>query len=142
MKQKLLAASVLMAALLLWKFPSAGQNARPATVRAQNEQASATTRAAGGATSDECHRITDLVEQMSYDQRQISVSVGKLTQSITNVQNDSGASAVRPKIAEQQAILNVMQIYMTQQNNAIQSMTDELRRVCPGPDDGGKPAPK
>jgi hypothetical protein len=142
MKQKLFAALVLIAALLLWKFPSAGQNARLATVRAQSGQASATARAAGGATSDECHRMADLVEQMSYDQQQISVSVGKLTQSITNLQNDSGTSAVRTKIAEQQAILNVMQIYMTQQNNAIQSMTDELRRVCPEPDDGGKPAPQ
>lgn len=142
MKQKLFAASVLVAALLLWKFPSAGQNARLASVRAQSEQPSATARDAAGATSDECHRMSDLVEQMSYDQRQISVSVGKLTQSITNLQNDSGASAVRPKIAEQQAILNVMQIYMTQQNNAIQAMIDELRHVCPEPDDGGKPAPK
>lgn len=142
MKQKFFAASVLIAALLLWKFPSAGQNARLASVRAQSEQPSATAHAAGSATSDECHRITDLVEQMSYDQRQISVSVGKLTQSITNLQNDGSASAVRPKLAEQQAILNVMQIYMTEQNSAIQSMTDELRHVCPEPDDSGKPAPK
>lgn len=142
MKQKLFAASVLIAALLLWKLPSAGQNARLAPVRAQNEQPSATAHAAAGATSDECHRMSDLVEQMNYDQRQVAVSMGKLTQSITNSQNDSGASAVRPKIAEQQAILNVMQIYMTQQDNAIQSMTGELRHVCLEPDDGGKPAPK
>jgi hypothetical protein len=142
MKQKLFAASVLIAALLLWKFPSAGQNARLATVRAQGGQPSGTVRATAGATSDECQRMANLIERLSYDQRQISVSMGKLTQSITNLQNDSSASAVRPKIAEQQAILNVMQIYLAQQDNAIQSMTDELKHACPESGDSDKPAPK
>lgn len=140
MKRKVVVASLFAATLFAWKMQPEVQKTRAEESQGQSSQSSARHDTVNRAAADDCQRMMDMIEHMTSYQRQMAVTMTKLTQNVADLQNEKDIAQLRAKLAEQSGMLDELQIYMTQQSNVTQSLEESLRTNCAVTADGGKPA--
>jgi hypothetical protein len=122
---------ILAAAPFVGKIPQALQHTGAKESPVQSGQTSAGLGIVRGDMAGQCRRMLDMVEQMTFYQMQMGVTLTKLTQSVSDLQNEKDTAPLRPKLGDLGGMLDEMQIYLGQQSNVTKSMTEQLRSSCP-----------
>jgi hypothetical protein len=138
MRRKIVAALFLAGTLLAWKIQPAIQKTRTEKVQNQSSQ-TATHDVVNRLTEDDCQTMLGMIDQMAGYQLQMSVTMTKLMQNAAHLQDEKDLAQLHPQLAEQGSLLDVMQIYMMQQNNVTQSLKGTLRSRCPAAANAPKP---
>ena len=139
MKSKIVLASLLAATLFVWKMQGT-QKLLAQESQGQGSQSSARHDTVNRAASDDCLRMMDMIQQLTGDQQQMAVTMTKLKQNVADLQNEKDAAPLRAKLAEQSGMLDLLQIYMTQESTVAESLSERLQSICPTAANGEKPA--
>ncbi len=139
MRRKVLPALLFAATLFAWKMKPAVQKTRAEESQGQSSQSSASHDTVNRA-ADDCQKMLDMIDHMTSYQRQMAVTMTKLMQNIADLQKEKDIPQLRAKLAEQSGMLDLLQIYMTQQSSVTQSLKESLESNCPVAANGENPA--